>query len=122
MHQGRSNYPKFQMDEKILTTTEMVCGPWKLGGTRKRDQSLLAFCWRLRAGYVKRVETIRLSSVSDPKKKIAGTGVSTISPVIASSRYPLLLRAPGRNRSFRPGRSLYGPKISRALWLVRFSG
>jgi len=42
MHQGRSNYPKFQMDEKILTTTEMVCGPWKLSGTRKKDQSLFS--------------------------------------------------------------------------------
>ena len=42
MHQGRSNYPKFQMDEKTLFTTEMVCGPWKLGGARKRDQSLFS--------------------------------------------------------------------------------
>jgi hypothetical protein len=44
------------------------------------------FCLRLRAGYVQRVETIRLSSVSDPKKKIASVRESTISPVIASSR------------------------------------
>jgi len=42
MHQGRSNYPKFQMDEKTLSTTEMVCGPWKLTGTPKRDQSLFS--------------------------------------------------------------------------------
>jgi hypothetical protein len=42
MHQGRSNYPKFQMDEKTLSTTEMVCGPWKLGGARKRDHSLFS--------------------------------------------------------------------------------
>jgi hypothetical protein len=42
MHQGRSNYPKFQMDEKTLSPTEMVCGPWKLGGARKRDQSLFS--------------------------------------------------------------------------------
>ena len=42
MHQGRSNYPKFQIHEKALSTTEMVCGPWKLSGPRKRDQSL--FC------------------------------------------------------------------------------
>jgi hypothetical protein len=46
-----------------------------------------AFCLRLRAGYVPRVETIRLNSVSDRKKKVASDGVSTISPVIASSRY-----------------------------------
>ena len=28
-----------------------------------------AFCLRLRAGYVQRIETIRLSSLSDPKKR-----------------------------------------------------
>src|ERR1700751_5146638 len=66
-------------------------GSWAARGKEIRVFS--AFCSRLRAGYVKRVETIRLSSVSDPKKKIAGIRVSTISPVIASSRYPLLLRA-----------------------------
>ena len=42
MHQGQSNYPKFQMYEKTLSTTEMVCGPWKLRGTRKKDQSLFS--------------------------------------------------------------------------------
>ena len=42
MHQGRSNYPKSQIHEKALSTTEMVCGPWKLGGARKRDQSLFS--------------------------------------------------------------------------------
>src|ERR1700757_3410825 len=61
-------------------------GSWAARGKEIRVFS--AFCSRLRAGYVKRVETIRLSSVSDPKKKIASIRVSTISPVIASSRYP----------------------------------
>ena len=42
MHQGRSNYPKFQIHEKALSTTEMVCGPWKLSGARKKDQSLFS--------------------------------------------------------------------------------
>jgi hypothetical protein len=42
MHQGRSKYPKIQMDEKTLSTTEMVCGPWKLSGARKKDQSLFS--------------------------------------------------------------------------------
>ena len=42
MHHGRSNYPKFQIHEKALSTTEMVCGSWKLTGTRKRDQSLFS--------------------------------------------------------------------------------
>jgi hypothetical protein len=40
MHQGPSNYPKFQIHEKALSTTEIVCGLWKLTGTPKRDQSL----------------------------------------------------------------------------------
>ena len=42
MHQGPSNYPKPQIEEKALSTTEIVCGPWKLAGTRKRDQSLFS--------------------------------------------------------------------------------
>ena len=42
MHQGRSNYPKFQIHEKALSTTELVSGPWKLSGARKRDQSLFS--------------------------------------------------------------------------------
>ena len=42
MHQGLSNYPKFQIHEKALSTTEMVCGPWKLSGSRKKDQSLFS--------------------------------------------------------------------------------
>ena len=69
MHQGPSNYPKFQMHVKTLSTTEMVCGSWKLSGSGKRIRVLSAFCSRLRAGYVQRVETIGLNSVSDPKKK-----------------------------------------------------
>jgi hypothetical protein len=28
------------MYKKTLSTTEMVCGPWKLTGARERDQSL----------------------------------------------------------------------------------
>jgi hypothetical protein len=42
MHQGRNNYPKFQIHEKALSPTEMVCGPWKLSGPGKRDQSLFS--------------------------------------------------------------------------------
>ena len=42
MHQGSSNYPKFQIHEKALSTTEIVCGCWKLSGTPKRDQSLFS--------------------------------------------------------------------------------
>ena len=42
MDQGSSNYPKFQIHEKALSTTEIVCGSWKLSGTPKRDQSLFS--------------------------------------------------------------------------------
>jgi len=44
-----------------------------------------------------------LSGVSDPKKKIASLRVSTISPVIASCRYPLVLRGPTTSRDVRGG-------------------
>src|SRR6516165_8865043 len=53
---------------------------------RKEIRVFSAFCLRLKAGYVRRVETIGLSSVSDPKKKIVSVRESTISLVIASSR------------------------------------
>ena len=42
MRQGQRNYPKFQIHEKILSTTEMVCGSWKLSDAQKRDQSLFS--------------------------------------------------------------------------------
>jgi hypothetical protein len=42
MHQGHSNYPKFQIHEKTHSTTEIVCGFGELSGTRKRDQSLFS--------------------------------------------------------------------------------
>ena len=50
MHQERSNYPKFQIHEKTLSTSEVLCRSGKLSGARKRDQSLFSFCLRLRAG------------------------------------------------------------------------
>ena len=42
MHQERSNYPKFQIHEKSLSTSEVVCRSGKLSNTRKRDQSLFS--------------------------------------------------------------------------------
>ena len=41
MHGGRSDYPKLQSHEKILSTSGVVCRSEKLSGTPKRDQSLL---------------------------------------------------------------------------------
>jgi hypothetical protein len=42
MQHERSNFPKLQIHEKTFSTSEVVCGPWKLSGTRKRDQSLFS--------------------------------------------------------------------------------
>jgi hypothetical protein len=42
MHQERSNYPKFQIHEKTLSTSEVLCRSGKLSGARKRDQSLFS--------------------------------------------------------------------------------
>jgi hypothetical protein len=39
---GRSNYPRFQIQEKALSTTEIVSWSGKLSSTRKRDQSLFS--------------------------------------------------------------------------------
>jgi hypothetical protein len=103
MHEGRSNYPKFQFHEKTLSSQSRFGGLGSLVARGKGIRVFSVFCLRLRSGYVKRVETIRLSSVSDPKKKIAGIRVSTVSPVIASSRNPLLLRGPGRKSQFPIG-------------------
>jgi hypothetical protein len=42
MHQGSSNYPKALIHEKAPSTSEIVCGFWRLSGTPKRDQSLFS--------------------------------------------------------------------------------
>jgi hypothetical protein len=42
MHQGSSNYPKFQSHDKTLSTSEIVYRSEKLSGTPKRDQSLFS--------------------------------------------------------------------------------
>jgi hypothetical protein len=42
MHQERSNYPKLQIHEKTLSTSEVLCRSGKLSGARKSDQSLFS--------------------------------------------------------------------------------
>ena len=42
MQHERSNFPKLQIHEKTLSTTEIVRGFGELSGTRKRDQSLFS--------------------------------------------------------------------------------
>ena len=73
MHQERSNYPKFQIHEKVLSTAEMVCGPWKLSGSRKKDQSLFSLLLeiesRLRTeGRNDQIEQLRQSREKDRQR------------------------------------------------------
>jgi hypothetical protein len=70
MHQGSSNYPKFQIDEKTLSTSEVACRSEKLCGTPKRDQSLFSFLLeiesRLRTeGRNDQIEQLRRSREKD---------------------------------------------------------
>jgi|SRR6516162_58621 hypothetical protein len=67
---------------------------------RKEIRVFSAFCLRLRAGYAERAETIRLSSLDDPKKKIASVREATISPVIASNRHPSSPSGSGHESQF----------------------
>ena len=64
MRQGRSNYPKFQIHEKALSTTEMVCGSWKLSGTPKRDQSLFSLLLEIESRLRAEGRSVRLGSGS----------------------------------------------------------
>jgi len=75
MHQGRSNYPKFQIHEKILSTTEMVCGSWKLSDAQKRDQSLFSLLLEIesrlrREGRNDQIEQRKRSKEKDRQRSI----------------------------------------------------
>jgi hypothetical protein len=70
MDQGSSNYPKFQIHEKTRSTAEMVCGPWKLSGTPKRDQSLFSLLleiesWLRKQGRNDQIEQRKRSKEKD---------------------------------------------------------
>ena len=71
MHQVRSNYPKPQIDEKALSTTEIVSR--KLSGTRKRDQSLFSLLleiesWLRKEGRNHQIEQLRRSREKDRQR------------------------------------------------------
>ena len=75
MHQGQSNYPKFQIHETALSTTKMVCGPWKLSGPRKRDQSLFSLLLEIesrlrREGRNDQIEQRKRSKEKDRQRSI----------------------------------------------------
>jgi hypothetical protein len=42
MRQDGNNYPKFQIHEKTLSGSAVLCWSKKLSGTRQRDQSLFS--------------------------------------------------------------------------------
>jgi hypothetical protein len=42
MQHERSNFSKFQIAEKTLSTAQIVCGPGKLSSAPERDQSLFS--------------------------------------------------------------------------------
>lgn len=70
MEQGSSNYPKFQIHEKSLSTAEIVCGPWKSTGARKGDQSLFGLLLEIESrlreeGRNDRVERLKRSKGKD---------------------------------------------------------
>jgi hypothetical protein len=73
MHQGRRNYPKFQIHEKTLSTTQIICVSEKLSGTPKKDQSLFSLLLeiesRLRTeGRNDRIEQLRRSREKDRQR------------------------------------------------------
>jgi hypothetical protein len=75
MHQGQSNYPKFQIHEKTLSTTEVVSGVGKLSGTRKRDQSLFSLLLEIesrlrREGRNDQIEQRKRSKEKDRQRSI----------------------------------------------------
>src|SRR6516164_1668742 len=103
MDQGSSNYPKFQIHEKALSTTEIVCGCWKLSGTPKRDQSLFSLLLeierRLRTeGRNNQIEQRKRSKEKDRQHSRA----NNLSRY-CGSRYPLLLWGRGRKSQFPIG-------------------
>ena len=73
MHQGRNNYPKQKIHEKALSTTEMVCGPCKLSGSRKKDQSLFSLLLQIESrlrtqGRNDQIEQLRRSREKDRQR------------------------------------------------------
>jgi hypothetical protein len=86
MHEGRRNYPKFQIHEKTLSTSEVFCRSEKLCGARKSDQSLFNLLLEIESRLGTKGRNDQMSSLGDPKKKIASVRESIISPVNAGSR------------------------------------
>jgi hypothetical protein len=69
MHQGRSNYPIFQIHEKTVPTTKMVCGSWNLSVTQKRDQSLFSLLLEIESRLRKEGRNDKIERRKRPKER-----------------------------------------------------
>jgi hypothetical protein len=72
MQHERSNFPKLQIREKTLSTTEIVRGFGELSGTRKRDQSFFSLLLEIesrlrREGRNDQIEQRKRSKGTPPK-------------------------------------------------------
>jgi hypothetical protein len=70
MHEGEAIVQSSKFHEKTLSRTKVVRGPWKLSGSREKDQSLFSLLLQIESRLRTQAETIRLSSLDDPEKKI----------------------------------------------------
>ena len=85
---GSSNYPKVLIHEKAPSTSEIVCGSWRLSGTRKRDQSLFSLLLEIESRPRREGRNDQIEQRKRSKEKDRRRSEATISPAIASSRYP----------------------------------
>jgi len=69
MHQGSSDYPKFQSHEKTLSANEIVYRSEELSGTRKRDQSLFSLLLEIESRLRKEDRNDRIEQGKRSKEK-----------------------------------------------------
>ena len=69
MHQERSGYRKYPIPEKTLTTSDVVWWSGKLGGTRKRDQSLFSLLLEIESRLRTEARSDQLEQLKRSKEK-----------------------------------------------------
>jgi hypothetical protein len=72
MHEGHSNYRKFQSHDKTLSTSEVLCRSEKLSGTRKRDQSLFSLLLEIESRLRKEGRNDQIEQRTRSKEKVRG--------------------------------------------------
>jgi hypothetical protein len=80
MHQGRTNYPKFQIHEK---TPSILCWSEKLSGVRQRDQSLFSLLLEIESRLRKegrngRIEQRKRSRQRSRRKRLTNCTVQRV--------------------------------------------